>query len=95
MTNLASLLVSSAREHGERTAVRQDGTVLSYTRLEDASARLAALLHADGVRPGDRVALVLPNVALFPVAYYAVLRAGAVVVPMNPLLKAREMAFVL
>ncbi|MEV7176513.1 long-chain fatty acid--CoA ligase [Kitasatospora sp. NPDC093679] len=95
MTNLASLLVTSAREHGERTAVRQDGTVLSYARLEDASARLAALLHADGVRPGDRVALVLPNVALFPVAYYAVLRAGAVVVPMNPLLKAREMAFVL
>ncbi|MCU7820849.1 long-chain-fatty-acid--CoA ligase [Kitasatospora sp. DSM 101779] len=95
MTNLVSLLVSSARAHGERTAVRQDGTVLTYARLEDASARLAALLHADGVRPGDRVALVLPNVALFPVAYYAVLRAGAVAVPMNPLLKAREMAFVL
>ncbi|MGW4891306.1 long-chain-fatty-acid--CoA ligase [Kitasatospora sp. NPDC004240] len=95
MTNLASLLVSSARAHGERTAVRQDGTVLTYARLEDASARLAGLLHADGVRPGDRVALVLPNVALFPVAYYAVLRTGAVVVPMNPLLKAREMAFVL
>ncbi|WP_431676354.1 long-chain-fatty-acid--CoA ligase [Kitasatospora sp. KL5] len=95
MTNLASLLVSSARAHGERTAVRQDGTVLTYARLEDASARLAGLLHADGVRPGDRVALVLPNVALFPVAYYAVLRVGAVAVPMNPLLKAREMAFVL
>ncbi|WP_354638369.1 long-chain-fatty-acid--CoA ligase [Kitasatospora camelliae] len=95
MTNLASLLVSSARAHGERTAVRQDGTVLTYAALEDASARLAGLLHADGVRPGDRVALVLPNVALFPVAYYAVLRVGAVAVPMNPLLKAREMAFVL
>ncbi|WP_030264234.1 long-chain-fatty-acid--CoA ligase [Streptomyces sp. NRRL B-24484] len=95
MTNLASLLVTAARDHGERTAVRQDTTALTYTRLEDASARLAALLHADGVRPGDRVALVLPNVALFPVAYYAVLRTGAVAVPMNPLLKAREMAFVL
>ncbi|MFE0460286.1 long-chain fatty acid--CoA ligase [Kitasatospora sp. NPDC058965] len=95
MTNLASLLAVSARTHGGRTAVRQDETALSYAQLDDASARMARLLHVDGVRPGDRVALVLPNVALFPVAYYAVLRAGAVVVPMNPLLKAREMEFVL
>ncbi|MEY9964253.1 long-chain acyl-CoA synthetase [Streptacidiphilus sp. MAP12-16] len=95
MTNLASLLAASARTHGGRTAVRQDRTALTYAQLDDASARMARLLHADGVRPGDRVALVLPNVTVFPIAYYAVLRAGAVVVPINPLLKAREMAFVL
>ncbi|MDI3418708.1 long-chain-fatty-acid--CoA ligase [Streptomyces luteolus] len=95
MTDLAAVLAASAATHGHRIAVRQDGTTLTYTQLADASARLASLLWKQGVRPGDRVALALPNVATFPVAYYGILRAGAVVVPMNPLLKAREMAFVL
>ncbi|WP_326695299.1 long-chain-fatty-acid--CoA ligase [Streptomyces sp. NBC_01766] len=95
MTNLATFLVHAARQHGGRVAVRESETVLTYAELDDASARMAALLHADGVRPGDRVALAMPNITSFPVAYYGVLRAGAVVVPMNPLLKAREIAFVL
>ncbi|NBE52957.1 long-chain-fatty-acid--CoA ligase [Streptomyces boluensis] len=92
---LTSLLAGSARTHGERVAVRQDETVLTYAQLDDASARVAALLRAKGVRAGDRVALMLPNVVHFPVAYYGVLRAGGVVVPLNPLLKAREVAFAL
>ncbi|MEV8092723.1 long-chain fatty acid--CoA ligase [Kitasatospora sp. NPDC085879] len=95
MTNLAGLLVDSAAAHGSRTAVRQGATALGYTELDDLSACAAALLHARGVRPGDRVGLVMPNIAHFPVAYYGILRAGAVVVPMNPLLKAREIAFTL
>ena len=56
-------------------------------RVRGAAAR------ASGVEPGDRVALIVPNVVAFPVAYYAILRAGAVVVPMNPLLKAGEVAY--
>ncbi|MFF0189522.1 long-chain fatty acid--CoA ligase [Streptomyces sp. NPDC005244] len=95
MSNLAEVLVESASTGGDRIAVRQDDTVLTYTRLNDMSARVAALLRDKGVRPGDRVALVMPNVSLFPVVYYGILRAGAVVVPMNPLLKAREAAFTL
>ncbi|MGW2826580.1 long-chain-fatty-acid--CoA ligase [Streptomyces sp. NPDC001443] len=95
MNNLAAVLVASARADGDRIAVRQDDTTLTYAQLDDASARLATLLRDRGVRPGDRVAMVMPNVSLFPVVYYGILRAGAAVVPMNPLLKAREAAFTL
>ena len=56
---------------------------------------MAGLLAAAGVAPGDRVGLMLPNVPEFAVLYYGVLRAGGVVVPMNPLLKAREVAYYL
>ncbi|GAA5024274.1 long-chain fatty acid--CoA ligase [Kitasatospora paranensis] len=95
MTNLATLLTDSAWVHGDRTAVRDGNSALTYARLDDLSARAAALLRDRGVRPGDRVAVIMPNVLHFPVVYYAVLRLGAVVVPMNPLLKAGEIAFTL
>ncbi|MFE7423920.1 long-chain fatty acid--CoA ligase [Streptomyces sp. NPDC057545] len=95
MNNLAMLLAESAWVESDRVAVRQDDLALTYAQLNDRSARVATLLHAKGVRPEDRVALVMPNATEFPVAYYGVLRAGGVVVPMNPLLKAREIAFVL
>ncbi|MEV8596150.1 long-chain fatty acid--CoA ligase [Streptomyces sp. NPDC052012] len=95
MTNLATFLVDSAAAHGDRIAVRHDDSTLTYAELDDASARVAALLRDRGVQPGDRAALTMPNVPLFPVVYYGILRAGGVVVPMNPLLKAREVAFTL
>lgn len=95
MTNIATLLTGSAAVHADRIAVRHETTALTYARLDDLTARTAALLQDRGVRPGDRVAVITPNVPHFPIAYYGVLRAGAVVVPMNPLLKAREIAFVL
>ncbi len=95
MSNLAVLLAESAWADGSRVAIRQGEIELTYAALNDAGARVAALLRAKGMRPGDRVALVMPNVTHFPVVYYGILRAGGVVVPMNPLLKAREIAFVL
>ncbi|MFE5808604.1 long-chain fatty acid--CoA ligase [Streptomyces sp. NPDC056491] len=95
MTNLAAFLVNSAAARRDHVAVRHDDTTLTYAELDDASARFAAVLHGRGVRPGDRVAMTVPNVPLFPVVYYGILRAGGVVVPMNPLLKAREAAYVL
>lgn len=95
MNNLATLLTESARADADRVAVRQDEIALTYAQLNDASARFATLLQIKGVRPGDRVALVMPNITGFPVAYYGILRCGGVVVPMNPLLKAREIAFTL
>ena len=58
-------------------------------------ALVAGLLHERGLKPGDRVGVMMPNVAEVPVVYYGVLRAGGVVVPMNPLLKAREVAYYL
>ncbi|RVU22299.1 long-chain fatty acid--CoA ligase [Streptomyces antnestii] len=95
MDNLVDRLAERARSDGDRIAVREDEVALTYAELNDESARVAALLRDEGVRAGDRVALVMPNVTRFPVAYYGILRAGAVVVPMNPLLKAREIAFTL
>jgi long-chain acyl-CoA synthetase len=91
--NLAALMSSSAARHGDRTAIRQDGIALSYAGLERASAMVAGLLISRGVEPGDRVGVMLPNVAYFPVCYYGSLRAGAAVVPMNMLLKEREVAY--
>lgn len=95
MTNLATCLVDSAAAQGDRIAVRHDDSTLTYAQLDDASARVAALLRDRGVQPGDRIAMTMPNVPLFPVVYYGILRAGGVVVPTNPLLKAREVAFTL
>ncbi len=95
MATLAHTLTRTADQHGDRPAVRLDDTVLSYTELLVASRRAAAMLRAHDIGPGDRVALVLPNVPAFPVLFYGALAAGAVVVPMNPLLKAREVQFYL
>jgi long-chain acyl-CoA synthetase len=93
--NLASLLTESAERTPDATAIRLGEVELSYNELDNRSAQLATLLREKGVKPGDRVGVMLPNVPDFPVAYYGVLRAGAVVVPMNVLLKRREIAFYL
>ncbi|WP_432082830.1 long-chain-fatty-acid--CoA ligase [Streptomyces sp. WAC 04229] len=95
MTNLARALVDAARADAHAVAVRQDDDVLTYAQLDTAAARIAALLHGRGVAPGDRVALVMPNVTGFPAAYFGILRTGGVVVPLNPLCKAREIAHAL
>jgi long-chain acyl-CoA synthetase len=95
MANLASNLASTARAHAGRTAVRVDDAATTYQALDEASARVGGLLHERGLKTGDRVGIMMPNVAEVPVVYYGVLRAGGVVVPMNPLLKAREVAYYL
>ncbi|HET6918818.1 MAG TPA: AMP-binding protein, partial [Jiangellaceae bacterium] len=95
MTNLANGLVEAARAHDGRPALRMGDTKMSFAELNDASARVAAMLRGRGLQPGDRVGIMLPNLPAFPVIYYGVLRAGGVVVPMNPLLKSREVAFYL
>jgi long-chain acyl-CoA synthetase len=94
-TNLAELLTDAAARSPERTAIKLDERELSYSELDQASARVAGLLRAKGIGPGDRVGLMLPNVPYFAVVYYGILRAGAVVVPMNVLLKEREVAYYL
>ena len=93
MTNLARLITDSAAAGPERPAIRLDDAVVPYAALDHATRRVAGLLAARGVGPGDRVAIMLPNVPYFPIALYGVLRLGAVAVPMNPLLKEREVAF--
>ena len=93
MANLNSVLEQAAADHGERPAIRMDSLVLSYSQLWDAAGRMTSWLSFLGVEPGDRVAIMLPNVPAFPIAFYGALGAGAVVVPMNPLLKSREVAY--
>src|SRR6201994_3026771 len=95
VTNLARNLTDTTRSHGGRVAVRVDNAAMTYRALDEASARVAGLLLQRGLTPGDRVGIMMPNVAEVPVVYYGVLRAGGVVVPMNPLLKGREGAFYL
>ncbi|MET7779864.1 long-chain fatty acid--CoA ligase [Streptomyces sp. NPDC005388] len=93
--NLASHLVRSARTHPDRAALRLGDAVVSYRTLDQGSAHMAGLLDNHRVKPGDRVAIMLPNVPEFALAYFGALRAGGIVVPMNPLLKSREVAYYL
>jgi long-chain acyl-CoA synthetase len=93
--NLATLLTTSAAKFPERIAIRLDDAAVPYAALEAGSQRVAGMLRSMGIEPGDRVGIMLPNTPHFPLAYYGALRLGAVVVPMNPLLSKREVAFYL
>jgi long-chain acyl-CoA synthetase len=93
--NLAGLLTASAERDPDHVAIKLDDAELTYGALDGASAHIAGLLAEHGFERGDRVGIMLPNVPYFPVIYYGVLRAGGVVVPMNVLLKKREVAYYL
>lgn len=90
MPNIAENLATTARRLPEHPALRFGDVVTTYAELDATVSRVAEMLRADGLAPGDRVALMLPNVPAFVALYYGVLRAGGVVVPMNPLLKEQE-----
>jgi long-chain acyl-CoA synthetase len=83
-----AILLGSARRYGDRTAFARHGETLTYAELGHRAARFANGLLARGVRHGDRVALMMLNCLEYPVAYYGTLLAGAVFVPVNPLLPA-------
>jgi long-chain acyl-CoA synthetase len=91
--NLAMLLEDSARTVPDREAVVFGDTRLAYRTVDAAANQVANLLVSRGIRPGDKVALTAPNVPYFPIVYYGILKAGAVVVPLNVLLKPREIAY--
>jgi long-chain acyl-CoA synthetase len=93
--NLAQILTDSVARDPEQIAVKLDDFALNYGLLEQGAMRIAGMLRDRGVGPGDRVALMLPNVPHFVVAYYGILRAGAIAVPMNVLNKRREVEYYL
>ena len=93
--NLASILTESAARDRDHLAIKLDDVEVSYGLLDGGTTLVAGLLAERGVGPGDRVGIMLPNVPYFAVCYFGVLRAGATVVPMNVLLKQREVAFYL
>jgi long-chain acyl-CoA synthetase len=90
--SLAALLDDSLRRHRALPAFRYLGRSIGYARVDDAARALAAWLQSAGIVRGDRVALMMPNVPSLPVAVLAVLRAGAVVVNVNPWLEAHDLA---
>jgi long-chain acyl-CoA synthetase len=95
MVNLASNLVTTAGGHANRVALRIGESATTYAELDRASSQVAGMLRERDVKPGDPVGIMMPNVAEFAIVYYGVLRAGGAVVPMNPLLKGREVAYYL
>ncbi|MBB3036257.1 long-chain-fatty-acid--CoA ligase [Hoyosella altamirensis] len=95
MTNLVTSFLSTANASPTATAVRLGAQALTYAELENAARRVAGLLIHRGIKPGDSVAIMVPKIVAFPALYYGILLAGGVVVPMNPLLKNREVAYYL
>lgn len=90
MTSLATNLKDAVGQFPDHPALRLDEVMLTYRDLDEAASRVAGFLQQEGIEPGDAVGLMMPNVVAFPVMYYGILRAGGVVVPMNSLLKKRE-----
>jgi long-chain acyl-CoA synthetase len=88
--NLASMLTESALAEPGRFVCRTVDRDITYRELDESSGRFAAALLAQGHARGDRVAVQLPNVPEFLTAYFGILKAGLVMVPMNPLLTPRE-----
>lgn len=87
MAHLVTNLIDAARDHPDRPAVKSDDTALTYGDLLATVGRVAGMLRARGLQPGDRIGLVLPNVLAFPILFYGSLMAGCVAIPLNPLLK--------
>ena len=88
------LLEDSARDATPTaTAVVLGDTRLTYAQVDAAANQVANLLVSRGIEPGDKVALTCPNLPYFPIVYYGILKAGAIVVPLNVLLKGREVAY--
>ncbi|WP_099024547.1 class I adenylate-forming enzyme family protein [Mycolicibacterium palauense] len=80
-----------ARTASDRAAIIVDEDVLTYRQFHEWSSRLARRLVDDGIKPGQRVGLLAPNSLLWPVAAMAILKTGAVIVPLNARLKAAEL----
>ncbi|NWJ97408.1 MAG: long-chain fatty acid--CoA ligase [Chloroflexi bacterium] len=91
--NLATLLIESAKRNPTKVAVILDEFRLTYAELHAESNKFANLLTQAGVRKGDKVAMLLPNLPQFLICYYGILKTGATVVTLNVLLKAGEIAY--
>jgi long-chain acyl-CoA synthetase len=90
---LSGVLEEAAKNHPDSVAISYLGRVISYGELDSFSGRFACALAGLGVRKGDRVAVYLPNIPQFIIAYFGALKAGAVVVTISPLHLEREVEF--
>ncbi|WP_328529919.1 AMP-binding protein [Nocardioides sp. NBC_00368] len=96
VSTLSQLLAQRAQDSGDREFLRFGEWSWTYAEIDAWTSRLAhRLIEVDGIRPGDRVAIMLPNVVHWPVTWLAVLKAGAVAVPINCGYQRADLAFVL
>ncbi|AZZ91223.1 long-chain-fatty-acid--CoA ligase [Hahella sp. KA22] len=93
MLNLATILTESAKRHPQKEALVCGAVRLTYAQVEHMTNQVANNLLAAGIRSGDRVALSCPNLHFFPIAYFGIVKAGAVAVPLNVLLSEDEIAY--
>ncbi|KPM54264.1 acyl-CoA synthetase [Frankia sp. R43] len=93
MANLAQLLEDTAATYPDREALVLGPARVTYAQLDAAASQVANLLVATGIQPGDKVALSCVNVPHFTIVYFGILKAGAAVVPLNVLLRSREIAY--
>jgi long-chain acyl-CoA synthetase len=91
--NLATMLRESRRSHPDKPLCHIGDLTFTYAQVDEISGRVATSLLGLGLRPGDKVAVQLPNLPQFLFAYFAILKAGLVMVPLNPLLRAPEVAY--
>lgn len=92
---LQQLLKNAAKEYPKHKAIHFMGQELTFKELYKKAQKLAAFLQQQGLKKGDRVAVMLPNSPQTVISFYAILLAGGIVVPTNPLYKARELHFIL
>ena len=93
--NLGSILLANANEKANSVVIRAGDREITYQELDRAARGVATSLRARGVSPGDKVALLVPNVPEFTIAYFGILYAGATVVPINVLAAAPEVTYFL
>ncbi len=93
--NVAQHVERGAARHPKRQAIVFEGKAISYGALERCAAALGGALEQAGVKPGDRVALYLPNIPAYALAYLATLRIGAIAVSVNAIFKSEEVKYIL
>ncbi len=91
--SVPQMLAASACKNPHQPCTIFSGAAIAYQEMDRLTDRLAVALIQQGVKPGDRVGIMLPNIPQFVLAYFAILKAGAVVVAINPQYKSREIEF--
>jgi len=92
-SSIVDLFENSFRKYADRIAVESFGKSLTYAQLDQASLEFAGFLQFLGIKKGDRVAIMMPNVMQYPIAFAGILRCGAIVVNVNPLYTPRELEY--
>ncbi|MGB4958903.1 MAG: AMP-binding protein, partial [Saprospiraceae bacterium] len=90
---LVEFLKECFEKYGLNNAFECMGKKITYKQVDQLSTHFAAYLHSRGLLPGDRIALMMPNLLQYPIAVFGALKAGLIIVNTNPLYTPREMLF--